>query len=97
MRRLETRRPSARTICKPFLKTSKVVRSLCLTVVGTIPLKTPEPYLDLWSLVKEHELRQAVSEREAQLAEITQSLAEYKHRALQAEVCVFYNMRSDWR
>jgi len=44
--------------------------------------------------VKEHELRQAVSEREAQLAETTQSLAEYKHRALQAEVCVFYNMRS---
>ena len=38
--------------------------------------------------MKEHELRQAVSEREAQLAEITQSLAEYKHRALQAEVCV---------
>jgi hypothetical protein len=36
---------------------------------------------------KDHELLQAVSEREAQLADITQSLAEYKHRALQAEVC----------
>ena len=57
------------------------------------PRTLPRP----WSSVKEHELRQAVSEREAQLAETTQSLAEYKHRALQAEVCVFYDMRSDWR
>ncbi len=38
---------------------------------------------------KDHELQQAVSEREAQLAEITQFLAEYKHRALQAEVRFF--------
>ena len=36
---------------------------------------------------KDHELQQAVGEREAQLVDITQSLAEYKHRALQAEVC----------
>jgi len=42
--------------------------------------------LEDFQSVKEHELRQAVSEREAQLAETTQSLAEYKHRALQAEL-----------
>jgi hypothetical protein len=45
--------------------------------------------------VKEHELQQAVGEREVQLADITQSLAEYKHRALQAEVRVFFIMWSD--
>ena len=39
---------------------------------------------------KDHELQQAVNEREAQLAEVTQSLAEYKHRALQAEVRLFF-------
>jgi hypothetical protein len=38
---------------------------------------------------KDHELQQAVNEREAQLTEVTQSLAEYKHRALQAEVRFF--------
>jgi hypothetical protein len=43
---------------------------------------------------KDHELRQAVSEREAQLLDISQSLAEYKHRALQAEVCFLYDMPS---
>jgi hypothetical protein len=49
--------------------------------------------LDLFFLsAKDHELRQAVSEREAQLADITQSLAEYKHRALQAEVCSLYDV-----
>jgi hypothetical protein len=41
---------------------------------------------------KDHELRQAVSEREAQLADITRSLAEYKHRALQAEVWSLYSI-----
>ena len=39
---------------------------------------------------KDHELQQAVGEREAQLVDITQSLAEYKHRALQAEVRFSY-------
>lgn len=43
---------------------------------------------------KDHELRQAVSEREAQLIDISQSLAEYKHRALQAEVCFLCDMPS---
>ncbi|KAH9996701.1 hypothetical protein BJV74DRAFT_877401 [Russula compacta] len=42
--------------------------------------------LEDFQSAKDHELRQAVSEREAQLADITQSLAEYKHRALQAEL-----------
>jgi hypothetical protein len=42
-------------------------------------------------LAKDHELQQAVGEREAQLADITQSLAEYKHRALQAEVRLSYS------
>jgi hypothetical protein len=41
---------------------------------------------------KDHELRQAVSEREAQLVDTTRSLAEYKHRALQAEVCFLYDI-----
>lgn len=45
--------------------------------------------------MKEHELQQAVGEREAQLVDITQSLAEYKHRALEAEVCVFFTTWSD--
>ncbi|KAJ4000146.1 hypothetical protein F5050DRAFT_1563626 [Lentinula boryana] len=34
---------------------------------------------------KEHELRQAVKDYESQLVQVTQSLAEYKHRALTAE------------
>jgi hypothetical protein len=38
---------------------------------------------------KDHELQQAVNEREVQLVEVTQYLAEYKHRALQAEVRFF--------
>jgi hypothetical protein len=50
---------------------------------------------DIWSdltfsfSAKDHELQQAVNEREVQLAEVTQFLAEYKHRALQAEVRFF--------
>jgi len=35
---------------------------------------------------KDHELRQAVKDYEAQLQQVTQSLAEYKHRAHSAEV-----------
>ena len=35
---------------------------------------------------KDHELRQAVQEREAQYNQVTQALAEFKHRALTAEV-----------
>jgi hypothetical protein len=50
----------------------------------------PEFGLNFFVLAKDHELLQAVGEREAQLADITQSLAEYKHRALQAEVCFSY-------
>ncbi|KAH9048444.1 hypothetical protein EDB84DRAFT_1457022 [Lactarius hengduanensis] len=42
--------------------------------------------LEDFQSAKDHELRQAVSEREAQLVDISQSLAEYKHRALQAEL-----------
>ncbi|KAF8273443.1 hypothetical protein EI94DRAFT_1769252 [Lactarius quietus] len=42
--------------------------------------------LEDFQSAKDHELRQAVSEREAQLIDISQSLAEYKHRALQAEL-----------
>ncbi|KAI0262540.1 hypothetical protein BC834DRAFT_890646 [Gloeopeniophorella convolvens] len=42
--------------------------------------------LEDFQSAKDHELRQAVSEREAQLTQVTQSLAEYKHRALQAEL-----------
>lgn len=37
-------------------------------------------------IAKEHELRVAVKDYETQLNNVTQSLAEYKHRALQAEV-----------
>ena len=40
-------------------------------------------------LAKDHELRQAVKEYETQLTRVTLSLAEYKHRALQAEVSLF--------
>jgi hypothetical protein len=49
-----------------------------------------------WLLLsaKDHELRQAVGERDAQLTDITQSLAEYKHRALQAEVCSLYGIQT---
>ncbi|TRM63634.1 hypothetical protein BD626DRAFT_548013 [Schizophyllum amplum] len=35
---------------------------------------------------KDHELRQAVKDYESQLMQVTQSLAEYKHRALTAEL-----------
>ncbi|KAI9441237.1 hypothetical protein H4582DRAFT_2205735 [Lactarius indigo] len=46
---------------------------------------------------KDHELRQAVSEREGQLVDISQSLAEYKHRALQAELQLEENMTTSAR
>ncbi|KAF8069173.1 hypothetical protein FPV67DRAFT_1607506 [Lyophyllum atratum] len=35
---------------------------------------------------KDHELKQAIKDYESQLTQVTQSLAEYKHRALSAEV-----------
>jgi hypothetical protein len=37
-------------------------------------------------VAKDHELRQAVQDYKSQLNQVTQSLAEYKHRALNAEV-----------
>lgn len=37
-------------------------------------------------LAKDHELQQAIKEHESQLVQITQSLAEFKHRAHTAEV-----------
>lgn len=37
---------------------------------------------------KEHELRQAVRDYDSQLIQVTQSLAEYKHRALTAELAL---------
>ena len=37
-------------------------------------------------LAKDHELRQAVRDRDAQITQVTQALAEYKHRAHTAEV-----------
>ena len=39
-----------------------------------------------FSTAKDHELRQAVKDYESQLLQATQSLADYKHRALTAEV-----------
>ncbi|KAI0049213.1 hypothetical protein FA95DRAFT_1581896 [Auriscalpium vulgare] len=42
--------------------------------------------LEDFQAAKDHELRQAVREYEDQLTRVTQSLAEYKHRALQAEL-----------
>ena len=43
---------------------------------------------DVWNVAKEHELRQAVEDYQSQLTQTTQSLAEYKHRALTAEVTI---------
>jgi hypothetical protein len=44
--------------------------------------------LSQWNvqIAKDHELRQAVGDYKTQLDQITQSLAEFKHRALNAEV-----------
>ncbi|KAI0249202.1 hypothetical protein BJV78DRAFT_1129850 [Lactifluus subvellereus] len=53
--------------------------------------------LEDFQSAKDHELRQAVSEREAQLADITRSLAEYKHRALQAELQLEENSANNSR
>ncbi|KAF5369005.1 hypothetical protein D9758_002861 [Tetrapyrgos nigripes] len=39
-----------------------------------------------FQIAKEHELRQAVKDYDSQLIQVTQSLAEYKHRALTAEL-----------
>jgi phage shock protein A len=39
---------------------------------------------------KDHELRQAVRDYKSQLDQVTQSLAEFKHRALNAEVAILY-------
>ena len=48
--------------------------SLCISY-----LLTPRP-------ARDHELKQAVKDLNAQLVQATQSLAEFKHRALTAEV-----------
>ncbi|KAH9989616.1 hypothetical protein BJV77DRAFT_1061172 [Russula vinacea] len=53
--------------------------------------------LEDFQSAKDHELLQAVGEREAQLADITQSLAEYKHRALQAELQLEENSADNTR
>jgi len=53
--------------------------------------------LEDFQSAKDHELQQAVGEREAQLADITQSLAEYKHRALQAELQLEENSADNTR
>lgn len=42
--------------------------------------------LEDFQAAKDHELQQAVKDYEARLIEVTQSLAEFKHRALQAEL-----------
>ena len=42
--------------------------------------------LTVSSTAKDHELRQAVKEKDAQLIQATQALAEFKHRAHTAEV-----------
>lgn len=42
---------------------------------------------------KEHELQQAVQEYETRLTQVTQSLAEFKHRAHTAEVRPVHNSR----
>lgn len=44
------------------------------------------PSLTLIFVAKDHELRQAVKDSDSQLTQITQLLAEFKHRALNAEV-----------
>lgn len=46
--------------------------------------------LGSWLLAKDHELRQAVKDYESQLVQVTQSLAEFKLRAFNAEVCFFH-------
>ncbi|KAH9956216.1 hypothetical protein BC827DRAFT_1364412 [Russula dissimulans] len=53
--------------------------------------------LEDFQSAKDHELRQAVGERESQLADVTQSLAEYKHRALQAELRLEENSANNAR
>ncbi|KAH9973741.1 hypothetical protein BGW80DRAFT_1226364 [Lactifluus volemus] len=53
--------------------------------------------LEDFQSAKDHELRQAVGERDAQLTDITQSLAEYKHRALQAELQLEENSTNNAR
>ncbi|KAF9479791.1 hypothetical protein BDN70DRAFT_878430 [Pholiota conissans] len=45
-----------------------------------------ESVLQDFQAAKDHELRQAVKDYESQLLQVTQSLAEYKHRALTAEL-----------
>lgn len=45
-------------------------------------------------IAKDRELQQAVKSYEARLMEVTQSLAEFKHRALTAEV-TFHSFSTD--
>jgi len=46
-----------------------------------------------WLVAKDHELQQAVKDYETQLGQVTLSLAEFKSRALSAEVCFFRAVR----
>ena len=48
--------------------------------------------LRLHIIAKDHELRQAVRDYKSQLDQVTQSLAEFKHRALNAEVNDFFHL-----
>jgi hypothetical protein len=47
-------------------------------------------------IAKDHELRQAVRDYKSQLDQVTQSLAEFKHRALNAEVRNFMVVRYEF-
>ena len=46
-------------------------------------------------LAKDHDLKQAVKDYEAQFVQITQTLAEFKHRALTAEVILISSISQD--
>ena len=62
--------------------TEKTFRLVSLAISNSVLI-----WLNFWT-AKDHELRQAVKDYESQLLQATQSLTEYKHHALMAEVRV---------
>lgn len=69
-------------------KTSNLQSVLQDFQLGQLPSFDHEYTTKLYvaAIAKDHELRQAVRDLDAQLTQVTQSLAEYKHRAHTAEV-----------
>lgn len=79
-------------VLEDFQAGELVLYSPCFADVSFSVVASTDNFSRSFIIAKEHELRVAVKDYETQLNNVTQSLAEYKHRALQAEVCFILSL-----